>query len=554
MWAALCASVPVAILLGALLLALLSHPYAGRVGWRYLRSKKRRTISVITAIAVTGVTLGVAALLIVMSITSGFQEEFRNKVLGVNAHVLVLKYGLDFEEYREVAERAREMPEVAGAAPFFINEMLLGRGDRTTAVLVKGVDPERMGSVLDLPNQIVEGSLSGLREEGAMPPVRPDDLDAPVDSDWAWLEELARSEREPPSPQDADADAGGEDAGAEAGGEDAGAPAAEDERIELPEVHVPSPEEAESSLAGTEVPALPADEILDQFFEEEELLFEDQPQDGPTPTSELPGIVVGRLLANELDLSIGDRVRIVSPLAGLDTSLFSGRPSAPKSGEFRVIGIFEAGFQEYDSRLVYVDLYAAQRLFDHGDTVTGIEIRLHDLDEAPAVARRLERVLGGGPYHTMDWQELNRNLFTALLIQKIALTIVIGLIIVVAAFTVIATLIMVVLEKKREIAILKAMGARNFGVLLVFMVQGLVIGVVGTLAGVLLGGGVILYLSHQRLPLDPHVYLIDHLPVRSSPAEVVTTIAIALGICIIATIFPSAWAARLLPAEGVRYE
>lgn len=545
MLAALCASVPVAILLGALVAALVSHPYAGRIGWRYLRAKKRRNVSVITFIAVGGVALGVAALLAVMSITSGFQEEFRNKVLGVNAHVLVLKYGLDFEEYREVAERAREMPEVAGAAPFFINEMLLGRGDRTTAVLVKGVDPERMPSVLDLPDQIVEGSLVGLREEGAVPPTRPDDLEAAVDRDWRWLEELASA--------DGGAPATAEPAGAGATGDEEPEDAGGDERVVLPEVEVPSPEDAERALADLDSD-LPEGELIDQFFDEEELLFDDGAGGGPTPTSELPGIVVGRLLADDLGIAVGDRVRVVSPLAGLDTSMFSGRRSPPRSAEFRVIGIFEAGFEEYDSRLVYVDLYAAQRLFDHGDSVTGVEIRLHDLEEAPAVARRLERVLGGGPYHTMDWQELNRNLFTALEIQKLMLTLVISAIIFVAAFTVIATLIMVVLEKKREIAILKAMGARNFGVLLIFMVQGLVIGVVGTLAGVVLGGGVVFYLERYRFPLDPHVYLIDHLPVRSSLAELVTTVAIALGICILATIIPSSWAARLLPAEGVRYE
>ncbi|MCZ7681489.1 MAG: ABC transporter permease [Sandaracinaceae bacterium] len=368
-----------------------------------------------------------------------------------------------------------------------------------------------------------------------------------MDRDWRWLEQLAATDGGAPAIA-APADAGvADDAGADAG-------AAGDQRIVLPEVDVPSPEDAERALADLEDAELPEGEIVDQFFEEEELLFDDGAEGGPTPTSELPGIVVGRLLADELGIALGDRVRVVSPLAGLDTSMFSGRPSTPRSGEFRVIGIFEAGFEEYDSRLVYVDLYAAQRLFDHGDSVTGVEIRLHDLEEAPAVARRLERVLGGGPYHTMDWQELNRNLFTALEIQKLMLTLVISAIIFVAAFTVIATLIMVVLEKKREIAILKAMGARNFGVLLIFMVQGLVIGVVGTLAGVVLGGGVVFYLERYRFPLDPHVYLIDHLPVRSSLAEVVTTVAIALGICILATIIPSSWAARLLPAEGVRYE
>jgi lipoprotein-releasing system permease protein len=535
MSAALCVSMPVLLLLVALLVTLAVHPYAGRIGWRYLRSKKRHTVSVITFIAVGGVALGVAALLAVMSITSGFQEEFRNKVLGVNAHVLVMKYGLDFEAYRGVVDRAREMPEVAGAAPFLINEMLIGREDRTTAVLVKGIDPELMPTVLDLPSQMVQGTLHGLRVAGAAPPVRPEDLMASPEPEWDWLNELAIGAESPDEPLPDPIQVNVEP---------------EPDVVELPEVSVPTPEQAEGAIAELDdEPELPADDLLDQYFQEEQIVLEE------TPTEELPGMIVGGLLARNLGIGVGDRVRLVSPLAGLDTSMFQGNgASTPRSGEFRVIGIFEAGFQEYDSRLVYVDLYAAQRLFDHGDSVTGVEIRLHDLEEAPTVARRLERVLGGGPYHTMDWQELNRNLFTALTIQKVMLSLVIGAIILVAAFNVIATLIMVVLEKKREIAILKAMGARSFGVLLIFMVQGLLIGVVGTILGVVLGGGVVWYLERFEFPLDPHVYLIDHLPVRSSAAELITTVAVALGICMLATVIPSAWAARLLPADGVRYE
>jgi lipoprotein-releasing system permease protein len=184
--------------------------------------------------------------------------------------------------------------------------------------------------------------------------------------------------------------------------------------------------------------------------------------------------------------------------------------------------------------------------------VVGVEIRLHDIDQASQVALRLERELGGGPFHTMDWRELNHNLFTALEVQKVMLSLVIATIILVAAFNVIATLIMIVLEKRREVAILKAMGAKDSAVLVMFMVQGAAIGIIGTLLGLALGGGVCAYLSVFEFPLDPKVYLIDHLPVRVSPMEFVVTIAIALLICITATLIPSYWAARLLPADGVR--
>src|SRR5689334_19574965 len=154
--------------------------YALDVGVRYLRSKKRATVSVISVIAVTGVALGVGALLAVVSITSGFQDEFRNKVLGVNAHVLVLKYGLNFDEYRDVIARSRKLPSVVGAAPFIINEMMLAKGDKLSGVLIKGIDPKLMPSVLDLPSQLVAGSLDGIRQPGARPATRTHDLEAKV--------------------------------------------------------------------------------------------------------------------------------------------------------------------------------------------------------------------------------------------------------------------------------------------------------------------------------------------------------------------------------------
>lgn len=521
--------------------------YATDIGLRYLRSNRKQTVAVSTFVAVVGVALGVAALLAVLSITTGFQVEFRDRVLGVNAHVLVMKYGLDFEEYEDVMARALEMPEVAGAAPFVINEMMLANGERIAGVLVKGVDPATMPTVLDLPGQIVAGSLEGLRRQGARPPTRPEDDDA--DAEGLDLDAFLRRIAAGDGPEAAVRAAESSDAAAD-GGEDRveQVPESEGEPSEsetLPTVTVPSPEEAERALAAEVLPPVQGP-VEDELFAE--------PSTPLVPTEGLPGAVVGRTLAENLDIEVGDRVMIISPLSGLDTSMFSAEARTPRAREFRVIGIFEAGFQEYDTRLVYTDLYEAQAFFDHGDSVTGVEIRLHDIEQAPAIARRLERVLGGGPYHTLDWQELNHNLFTALEIQKVMLTLVIATITFVAAFNVIATLIMIVLEKKREIAILKAMGAHDGDVLVVFLVQGLAIGLLGTAIGVLVGGGVCAYLETVRIPLDPAVYLIDHVPIRTSVVELGWTVAIALGICLLATLVPSWWAARLLPAEGVRYE
>ncbi len=551
--------------------------YALEIGMRYLRSKKRKTISVITFIAVAGVALGVAALLAVLSITTGFQKEFRDKVLGVNAHVLVMKYGVDFDEYRDVMSRAEDMPEVAGVGPFLIIEMMMARGDQLGGVLVKGVDPDRVEQVLDLPNQIIDGSLRGLRAEGARPPLHPDDIADGASQDWDWLEDLTQEQQ----------DAEGDDPEAENIDVDAvlehlaesdesillpdgsvrpalrrtpvwGNPESEDEdqgdtpRADfepLPEVDVASPEDVEAMLADLDEGEGLNDEWDERWFEEEEER-ERQEAEG---LDQLPGILLGATLAEEMGVGVGERVRLVSPLSGLDVSMVAPEARTPKSRDFRVIGIFKAGFQEYDSRLVYTDLYEAQRFYGHGDAVIGVEMRLHDLEQSRDIARRLERELGG-PFHTLDWAELNRNLFTALEIQKIVLGFVIATIIFVAAFNVIATLNMIVLEKKREIAILKAMGAGDGTILGIFMLQGMVIGIIGTAVGLLLGGGLVAYLTFDEFPLDPEVYLIDHLPVVVSGMEFLITAAVAFAICAIATIGPSFWAAKMLPVEGLRHE
>ncbi|HMI91258.1 MAG TPA: FtsX-like permease family protein, partial [Polyangiales bacterium] len=315
---------------------------------------------------------------------------------------------------------------------------------------------------------------------------------------------------------------------------------------------VPSLAEAQAALdalSGEEqaLQELPPDDV------EERLIAQSEPEPDKRAVSvQLPGIVIGVTLAETLGIHVGDLVKIISPLTGLDTSLWRPDGGKPASRDFKVIGIFEAGFQEYDSRLVYMDLYEAQIFQDQGDTVVGVELRLDDIDRAGDIALRLERELGGGPFHTMDWKELNHNLFTALEVQKVMLSLVIATIILVAAFNVIATLIMIVLEKRREVAILKAMGARDSAVLQIFLVQGAAIGIVGTAIGLVLGGAVCAYLSVFEFPLDPKVYLINHLPVRTSPVEFVITVVIALLICVTATLIPSYWAARLLPADGIR--
>jgi lipoprotein-releasing system permease protein len=543
---------------------------------RYLGSKKRAFISVGTAFAVLGVALGVAALATVMSVTGGFQAQFREKVLGVNAHVLVLKYSTDFREYRTIMEQVEKVPGVIGVAPFSINPMMLTHGDATaTGVLLKGVDPAAsLGAgappgvvpVLDLPRQIVgcqalarpqamscgQDKLRALRLAGAKPPERRvgasaqaptpptfDDLaDAGADDPGhkppllKLLEEDTRRRLEK--------DAGAPDLAAAP--PSSPAPAGDDEDA-LVDARAAKGPKGDIEPNGGYHSVLPADDDVPSDVDPD-------PCADPVQVAKMPGIVVGISLAKTLDLDVGQCVTVTSPTIGFSFSGGSFKP--PVAKRFRVVAVFEAGFDQYDSKLVYTDLYEAQAFYDQGDTVTGVEMKVADIEQASQISKDIGQTLSSGLYHTMDWEELNHGLFTALRIQQIGMSAVLALIIVVAAFTVVATLIMVVLDKKKEIAVLKAMGAADDAILRIFLYQGGIIGALGTSIGLLIGLFVCKGLLVFGFPLDPKVYFISSLPVEVRPKEFLITGLIAIVICLVATIIPALYAARLRPADGFR--
>ncbi len=489
--------------------------YASLLAIRYLASKKGATVSIGTVFATLGVTLGVAALSVVMSVTGGFQDQFREKVLGVNAHVLVLKYSIDFREYREVMEKVATVPGVKGVAPFIINPMMITHGNRTaTGVLLKGVDPERLGTVLDLPRHVVEGTLDNLRKPGAKPPERTEQrrLDpAPVNS--LSLDEAIRRAVE------------------------------RDRQGKDPEKLVPP---TPPQITGQVTPQggfqskLPDDDFLPTETE----------ADSCKADGSVPSVAIGRALGRQLDAHLGECLQITSPTIGV--SFGSSGVRAPIAKQFRITAIFEAGFEQYDAKLVYTDLYEAEAFYEQGDSVTGVEMKVDDINRTREIAKEIDARLGSSVYHTMDWMDLNSGLFTALFIQQIAMSVVLALIIVVAAFTVIATLIMIVLEKQKEIALLKAIGATDRAILMVFLFQGGLIGATGTALGLLLGFIGCKALSAYPFPLDSKVYFISKLPVNAHLTEFSITGAVALTICLIATIFPSIYAARLRPSDGLR--
>ena len=397
-----------------------------------------------TAVSIVGVSIGVLALVVVLSVTSGFQQSFKQKVLGVNAHVIVMKYGQDFSEYRDIEKKAMTEKHVIAAAPFVFYEGMLAAGRSMSGSIIKGIDPVLSPHVLELRPSMRKGRV----------------------------EDLA-----------------------------------------------------------TRAP----------------------PNDGGPP---LPAIFVGEELAKKLKLKIGDRVRVVSPKTDLDPSRWGSQDGGgPATREFRLAGEFYTGFQEYDARLAYVNLKDAQQFFPgQGDVVTGVELKLDDIDAAKAVGRKLYDDLGGPPFHVIDWEELNHNLFAALRTQKVAITCILTMIIIVAAFNIIAAMTMLVIGKAKEIAILKSMGMRGTGVARVFSAAGVLIGLIGTGCGLVVGLTTIAILRRYNYQLDPHVYLIDQLPVKVNVDELVMTACITLAICLLATLYPAIRAARLPPVEGLRYE
>lgn len=448
--------------------------YEHFIGLRHLRSRARASLSTIALISVLGVCLGVGALVAVVSVTGGFQETFRNKVLGVNSHVLVMSNSqIGLHEYRLLQTLIEaELPgEVVATSPFIFHEMMIASESNLSGILIKGVDPALLEGVSDLPSYILT------------------------------------------SPE------------------------------------TPSKAEIIASLnyerRSSAVLASPTT----------------SPDPSQTPTARpMPNLLMGKTLANKLKVNVGDVVHVVSPqhsLAG-DPILSSGISGGLTELKFRISGLYDSGFHDYDSKLVVVHYTALQDFFGHKDNVTGVEIRLRDIFRSTQVRDHLRALLESERatknFRIIDWKDLNRNLFTSLELQKIVLTIIMTFIVIVASFNIVGTLIMLVIDKQKEIAILKSMGASDGGIMRIFIFQGLFIGALGTALGLVLGLGLCEIIRWSDFGLDPKVYLIDALPVKVVPSELAIVALSAVFISFLATLYPSWWATQLDPVEGLRYE
>jgi lipoprotein-releasing system permease protein len=411
------------------------------IGLRYLRAKRKQTfISANTFISVAGIFLGVAALIIVLAVMNGFEIELRDKILGINSHIVLMEYTGGMGNHERVMEELKSVDGVVASTPFIYGQAMLKNSGRVTGVVLRGMSIETYGNVINL-GKMRDGNIDNLSSGGNK--------------------------------------------------------------------------------------------------------------------TDLPGVVIGKELAQNLGLLLFDTVEILVPM-GISTPM----GIVPKIKKFSVVGIFDSGSYEYDSSLVFMSLKNCKKFLGMKDTVTGIEIKVDDIYGAGRIAKAIQEKLGY-PYWARSWMEMNKNLFSALKLEKRVMFIILSLIVIVAAFNIITTLIMTVMEKSRDIAILKSMGATARSIMKIFMIEGIIIGGIGIILGCIAGITVALNLewisrSVENLfgfkILPEGVYYLNEVPSKINYGDVAVIVIAAMLICFLASIYPSWRASKLDPAEALRYE
>ncbi|GAB6110960.1 lipoprotein-releasing ABC transporter permease subunit [Desulfomicrobium salsuginis] len=403
------------------------------VSLRYLLARRKQAfISVISLISVLGVAIGVASLIVVLGVMNGFSENLRDKILGINSHLIVGSVKQTIENYDRLVDKSMQLDGIAAATPFIYYEVMLSTPSGVKGVVLRGIDPNTAGQVLSVEKDLVSGSLKDLGNQ-----------------------------------------------------------------------------------------------------------------------ADTPGIVIGKELATRLGLTMGSRVSLLAPSGKKSAAGFS-----PKILFFNVVGIFNSGMYEYDSSLVFVSIPEAQKILGfEGDVVTGIEYRVTDIDAVQQTGELLVRSLGGFPLYSRNWIEMNQNLFAALKLEKTAMAVILTMIVLVGSFSIITTLVMMVMEKTKDIAVLMALGATPPQIRNIFILQGSLIGAVGTSIGFGLGLAICSLLKkYQFIKLPADVYYLDHLPVKTELLDMSLIAVSAMILCFLATLYPARQAAGMHPTEALRYE
>ncbi len=402
------------------------------VALRYLFSRRKQTfIYIISLMSILGVGLGVGALVVVLGVYNGLTTDMRDKILGANAHAIVMAHTPGaFEHATDVAERARKAPHITGATPFIYSEVMLSSGRGVKGIILRGIDPQTAAPVVTMLQRLRTGSVADLEQEGP------------------------------------------------------------------------------------------------------------------------PGIIIGDELANRLGLIVGSRINMLSSSGESGASGFK-----PRIRPFVVRGIFKTGMYEYDSSLAFVTLAAARDTLGLPDGfLTGVEVTVDDLFAADKIAAGLSETLGY-PFYVRHWMEMNANLFAALKLEKIGMFILLTMVVLIGSFSIVTSLVMLVMEKTRDIAILMSMGATRRTIRRIFMLQGTIIGFIGTMLGYAMGLSLGWALKrYQFIKLPENVYTLDHLPIIITWSDVLIIGASAMLLCFLATLYPARQASRLEPAEALRYE
>ena len=402
------------------------------VSFRYLRAKrKQKFISLISVISVLGVAVGVMALIVVLSVYTGFTEGLRDQIIGINAHALIQQYGGQINNPDQLKKEVEAVDGVVAATPYIYGQALVTSGSSSSGIVLRGIDPASASKVIQLESKMTSGTLMDLATDTG-----------------------------------------------------------------------------------------------------------------------LPTIILGKELADRLRVVKGRKIRLISPNGPL-----TPMGILPKVQTCLISGIFETGMYEYDSTMGFVNLKTARGLTGMGGNgVNGLEVRVKDVDKADITAKAIKKQIGMG-YSVRDWMNINQNLFAALKLEKIGIFIALDLIILVASLNIISTLVMVVMEKTRDIAILKSMGATTGSIMRIFFYQGAVIGLFGTILGVGSGLGLCALLKRYKIiELPSNVYPMSTMPVKVVPMDVTVIAISAIIITLLATLYPSWKASKIRPAEALTYE